>query len=694
MFGIFSPSVLGMMSQTQALNTIGQNIANVSTGGYKGRDVRFSTLVGRQIGHESDLSGVRPWEYQRIDQQGLLQASASMMDLGINGRGFFVLSDTFDGSGHTFYGRDGSFQMNTVNDVSVTADDGSTITVKDGYLADKNGYFVMGWAANANGTFPTNGGTLQPLRIDSYAFTDSFVPTTTGILGVNLPANAATGSRENYTVSMVDSAGNQQAVTFAFRKSHVANQWLMAPETSGVATQQVDTATLSGTPEAGDVYAINVNGSTVSHTVQANGVTLGGTVEPGDTYSVTVNGSIATYTAAQTDTVTLSGAVEAGDVYTVTINGVPLSYTAVGGETLSDIRDDLLTQIGAIPGMTATAIGADGLSVRATSAFTLAATAADFGGGLPNAAATTTGVDTIGTVRDNLVALVVSPGYTVAASGADGITVTANTPGDPIALAASAVNGGVDASNTATLVTETLAAVRDDLLAQINSSMGATVTATATGTDGITITAVAAGAPFSLSGTAVDGGVTADNAIATTTTATVLTFSEHGEITTPASVPLTLNFAGGTTAAITLDVTDMTQYAGNFMPINYSRNGYAACNMEGFRFDENGVISGTFEDGTTRVLYKVPLAVFSNPNDLEEKNGNVFAPTSESGNPQIVAAGISGAGDFMPNSRELSNVDIAEEFSMMIMTQNAYNSSAQVFKTIDEMTAVARDLKR
>lgn len=298
MFGIFSPSVLGMMSQTQALNTIGQNIANVSTGGYKGRDVRFSTLVGQQMDHESDLSGVRPWEYQRIDQQGLLQASASMMDLGINGRGFFVLSDTFDGSGHTFYGRDGSFQMNTVNDVSVTADDGSTITVKDGYLADKNGYFVLGWEADANGTFPTNGGTLQPLRIDSYAYTDSFVPTSAGILGVNLPSNAETGSRETYTVSMVDSAGSQQAVTFAFRKSHVANQWLMTAQTDGVAAQQVDTATLSGTPEAGDRYTITVNGQSFSHTVsslQTDTVTLSGTPEMGDSYSVTIDGTPVTY---------------------------------------------------------------------------------------------------------------------------------------------------------------------------------------------------------------------------------------------------------------------------------------------------------------------------------------------------------------------------------------------------------------
>lgn len=705
MFGIFSPSVLGMMSQSQALNVIGQNIANVSTGGYKGRDVRFSTLVGQQIDHESDLSGVRPWEYQRIDQQGLLQASASMMDLGINGRGFFVLSDAFDGSGHTFYGRDGSFQMRTVNDVSVTADDGSTITVKDGYLADKNGYFVMGWEADANGTFPANGGTLQPMRIDSYAFTDSFVPTTTGILGVNLPSNAETGSRENYTVSMIDSAGNQQAVAFAFRKSHLANQWLMTAQTDGVATQQVDTATLSGTPELNDQYTITINGQSFSYrasTVQQDNVTLSGTVELGDTYSVTIDGTPLSYTARQTDTVTLSGTVEAGDVYEVDINGTLFTYTAVGGDMLADIRDDIVNQItlSGLP-VTATASGTDGMVVEGLSAFTLAATATNGGVTTDNAIATTSALDSMADVRDNLVAQInTTLGATVTATavGADGLSVVADVPNTPFVLAAAAINGGVTADNAVATTTatpvETITAIRDNLLAQINGALGPIVTATATGTDGITVTAVSAGAPFSLSGTAVDGGVTADNAIATTTTANVLTFAEHGEILTPANVALALNFAGGTTATVALDVTDMTQYAGDFTPINYSRNGFAACNMEGFSFNENGMVSGTFEDGTTRVLYKVPLAIFSNPNDLEEKNGNVYSPTTESGDPQVVSAGSTGAGDFMPNSRELSNVDIAEEFSMMIMTQNAYNSSAQVFKTIDEMTMVARDLKR
>ncbi|WP_316977860.1 flagellar hook-basal body complex protein [Shumkonia mesophila] len=722
MFGIFSPSVLGMMSQTQALNTIGQNIANVSTGGYKGRDVRFSTLVGQQMDHESDLSGVRPWEYQRIDQQGLLQASASMMDLGINGRGFFVLSDTFDGSGHTFYGRDGSFQMNTVNDVSVTADDGSTITVKDGYLADKNGYFVLGWEADANGTFPTSGGSLQPMRIDSYAFSNSFVPTTTGILGVNLPANAATGSRENYTVSMVDSAGNQQAVAFAFRKSHVANQWLMTAQTDGVATAQVDTATLSGTPEAGDIYSVTVNGSVISHTVatnQTDTATLSGTLEAGDQYTVTINGTPITYTVPgfQQDTVTFSGTPVLGDSYSIEIDGNLFSHPVVPGDTLSTIRDDLIAQINALPALsgvvTAVPSGAAGVTVTADVAntpFLMTPGAVDGGGPADNAFATATAqlvTATMTDVRDDLVNQInTTLGAVVNATavGTDGLSVTADVPGTPFTLVGSTPTVGFTPDNAIATVSaspaQTITEIRDALMAQINSTtfnngiVAATVTAVAAGTDGMTITADDAGLPFSLSANAVDGGVTADNAIATTTTATVLTFSEHGEIDTPANVALALNFAGGATATVALDVTDMTQYAGDFTPINYSRNGFAACNMEGFRFDENGVVSGIFEDGTTRVLYKVPLAVFSNPNDLEEKNGNVFSPTSESGDPQIVAAGSVGAGDFMPNSRELSNVDIAEEFSMMIMTQNAYNSSAQVFKTIDEMTAVARDLKR
>ena len=60
----------------------------------------------------------------------------------------------------------------------------------------------------------------------------------------------------------------------------------------------------------------------------------------------------------------------------------------------------------------------------------------------------------------------------------------------------------------------------------------------------------------------------------------------------------------------------------------------------------------------------------------------------------MAAASIGGFALFAPNSHELSNVNLTEQFSKLILTQHAYNSAATVFKTIDELLITARDLKR
>jgi len=76
------------------------------------------------------------------------------------------------------------------------------------------------------------------------------------------------------------------------------------------------------------------------------------------------------------------------------------------------------------------------------------------------------------------------------------------------------------------------------------------------------------------------------------------------------------------------------------------------------------------------------------------KNGNVFKESPESGGITLNYAKEQGIAQFSPFSLEMSNVNLADEFSKMIMTQNAYNSSATVFRTVDEMTVTAKDLKR
>ncbi|HJO68528.1 MAG TPA: flagellar hook-basal body complex protein, partial [Rhodospirillales bacterium] len=244
----------------------------------------------------------------------------------------------------------------------------------------------------------------------------------------------------------------------------------------------------------------------------------------------------------------------------------------------------------------------------------------------------------------------------------------------------------------------TVSDIRDGLIAAINANgaVNTAVTASSGGVGLVTVTSDTVGTPFTLLSSAPTdpGGDTTATAAAITPNVVgpVLQFDANGQLTSPTSIPLALNF-GTSTASLTLDLSLTTQFDGNFLPFLYERNGFANATIVSLKFDSEGYLSGTFDDATDRRLYKVPFAVFSNPNGLEMKNGNVFAATSESGTATILDT-TSGFATFQVNTRELGNVDLVDEFSRMIQVQNAYNSSATVFRTVDEMLMTARDLAR
>ena len=173
-----------------------------------------------------------------------------------------------------------------------------------------------------------------------------------------------------------------------------------------------------------------------------------------------------------------------------------------------------------------------------------------------------------------------------------------------------------------------------------------------------------------------------------------LTFNNDGTINSPTTYDLSVAWDDGATSTVTVNVEDFTQYSGDFIVFGNNTDGFEASEMESFSFDADGRIIGFFNSGDARALYQVPLALFSNPNGLEAHNGNVYAETTESGEDLIRLASATDAFSFVPNTVELSNVDLADEMTRMIVAQNAYNSNAMVFKTVDEMTEAARDLKR
>ena len=749
LIGAFVSSTLAMMGHAHALKTIGTNVANINTGGYKRNETHFSSVLSNSLFEQSNLGGIKVKEFQRISQQGRLAPSNNDTDVAISGAGFFIVKAGSAAGGKTeiLHTRDGSFQIETGAFASATTDDGSTIQIKQGFLADKNGNRVQGFAPNpSTGIFPASG-TLTDLRVDQFAFNQSSQATTTADLDLNLPAGGGNG------------------------------------------VKQIDLVALSGTLEVGDIFDVTVNGVTVSHTVGGGDTTLdavrnalitalnanatisaavtaaanpisgalnltgklaGGTfTASASTTNVTagVTDNAVTLTnvqvastagnqtsaidvfdskgklqpatlnfiksatntwdlsatttqdpVAQVDTMTIAGTVEIGDIFTVVIDGSNASYTVTGAEAgLGVVRDNLVAAINAD-----TTVGAKVTAAAGAAAGQITLTAKAAGTAFTSAASTTQGVTSVAQVGSVTIAGTVDTG--------DVVRATINgTPIDYIVLPGDT----------------TVANIAAGLIAAINLNATVNTAVTASGGAGgvVTITSDAAGAPFTLTASdptdpgadtsATAGSVTANvtaltdntasvvnttaNKATTVTTAkTTLVFDGSGQITIPStkSVILPLTFAGGGTATVTMDIAGLTQFDGALLPINYQKNRFGNSLMNSFNIDANGQVIGNFQNNTTRVLYKIPLATFTNPDGLDRRNGNTFSASRNSGAATVNIAGTGGTGSILSNLVELSNVRLTDEFTKLIITQNAYNSSATVFRTVDEMTTVARDLKK
>ena len=145
---------------------------------------------------------------------------------------------------------------------------------------------------------------------------------------------------------------------------------------------------------------------------------------------------------------------------------------------------------------------------------------------------------------------------------------------------------------------------------------------------------------------------------------------------------------------VELDFTDFTQYADAFTAKFMHQNGYASGALESYAIDQNGVIVGSFSNGLTRNLGQVALARFANAAGLQRSGSTMFVDTPNSGTAQIGAAGVPGFGLISPSSLEMSNVDLSEEFTEMIITQRGFQANSRIITTSDEMLQELVNLKR
>lgn len=177
-----------------------------------------------------------------------------------------------------------------------------------------------------------------------------------------------------------------------------------------------------------------------------------------------------------------------------------------------------------------------------------------------------------------------------------------------------------------------------------------------------------------------------------------LVFTPNGQLDAGASTTTNIsgmNWVDGaaqTIPAASLTFAGTTQFDQPSTLLSASQDGFAQGAFSGFSIDGQGVITAKFSNGTTRALGTITLANFANVDDLDPQGNTLFAPTDASGPAQSGAPGQGGLGNIMSGALELSTVDLAQEFVSLIVSQRAFQATARVISTADQMTTVASNL--
>jgi flagellar hook protein FlgE len=253
--------VSGLTAESDALDVIGNNLANTNTIGFKESRAVFENVLGAAVGTEGAIGGgVTMSTAQQIFAEGSLESTGNPTDVALSGDGFFVVQGNISGVDGTFYTRAGETSLNA-----------------NGVLVDPNGLAFQGYPATASGGFSTTPG---PITVNTAALSPKMTTTLTVAANLNssdTPPTAAwdpqnPSSTSNFSTSMqvYDSLGDAHTVNIYFQNDG-NGQWTYHALANG---SEVQGGTAGQNTEiATGTLDFNTNGS-----LQSNTVTSGGSV--------------------------------------------------------------------------------------------------------------------------------------------------------------------------------------------------------------------------------------------------------------------------------------------------------------------------------------------------------------------------------------------------------------------------------
>jgi flagellar hook protein FlgE len=145
---------------------------------------------------------------------------------------------------------------------------------------------------------------------------------------------------------------------------------------------------------------------------------------------------------------------------------------------------------------------------------------------------------------------------------------------------------------------------------------------------------------------------------------------------------------------IDLDLSKVGGMAGLTSVATTAKDGRAAGKLESYTLSKDGTLIGSFSNGASQALARVVLATFTNPAGLEKAGSSSYRATFNSGDVQIGAPGGDGFGSLTSGALEMSNVDLSQEFTNLIVAQRGFQANARIITTSDEVLQELTNLKR
>jgi flagellar hook protein FlgE len=153
----------------------------------------------------------------------------------------------------------------------------------------------------------------------------------------------------------------------------------------------------------------------------------------------------------------------------------------------------------------------------------------------------------------------------------------------------------------------------------------------------------------------------------------------------------TFRLALGTVGSATSTVTQQAERSSTKA---FDQDGYTMGYLDTFKIDQTGLVTAVYSNGTNRSVGQLALASFANPGGLEKSGSSTFVQSNNSGQANIGPSGIAGKGKIVAGTLEMSNVDLAEQMTDMIVTERGFQANSKTIQTSDQMLQELLQLKR